>query len=144
MEETKTPRPWLNPAITQHARRDVWLDSLNYSHHRSLTAPTNDRFLSSSQRRAIRPTYMHLWHFSSKIVRRDDSQRSRSFEMCLSTHLKKKKKRFHSQHNSTPHYCDHFQMENLPRNAGCQQPTHGIGQICHHKNGFHWAQGKNM
>lgn len=25
--------------------------------------------------------------------------------------------RFHSQRTSTPHYCDHFQMENLQRNA---------------------------
>lgn len=49
----KNPRLGLNPAITQHARRDVWLDSLNYSHQRSLSAPSTDRSLSSSECTAI-------------------------------------------------------------------------------------------
>lgn len=83
----------------------------------------------------------------TKPLRRDGSQRSRLFEMFIIS-LKK----FLSQRSSTPHCCDHFQMENLQRNAGfdcpLQQPTHRIGQIeneCHHKNCFHWAQGgKNV
>lgn len=84
----KNPRLGLNPAITQHARRDVWLDSLNYSHHGSLTALNNDRFLSSLERRAIRLTHMHLWHIALKLynvmVHRDVWN-----ELHLS-HLKKK------------------------------------------------------
>lgn len=118
----KNPRFGLNPAITQHAGRDVWLDSLNYGHHRSLTALNNDRFLSSLEWRAIRLTYMYLWHFALKLysvmVHRDHS--------CLKcTSVLISLKKFHSQHNSTPHYCDHFQMENLPRNAvyNCMLPT---------------------
>lgn len=109
----KNPRLGLNPAITQHARRDVWLDSLNYSHRRSLTALNNDRFLSSS---AIRLKDMHLWLFLmflksyNTMIHGDHS--------CLKcTLVIISLKKFHSQHNSTPHYCDHFQMENLPRNA---------------------------
>lgn len=96
-EETKNPRPWLNPAITQHARRDVWLDSLNYSHHGSHTALDNDRSLSSSERRAIRPAHTHLW--CSKIVQRDGSQRSQWFEMYSSYHLIKRD----STRSTTPH-----------------------------------------
>lgn len=77
MEETENLRPWLNPAVTQHTRRDVWLDSLNYSHRRSLAALNHDRFLSSCGLRAplLTHTHTHLWHSSSKIVLRDDSQR---------------------------------------------------------------------
>lgn len=117
----KSPRPWLNPAITQHARRDVWLDSHNYSHHRSLTAPNNDRLLSSSERRVIRrPACVHLWHFQPWNCRlwwfRDHS--------CLKCTYQLIEKRFLSQHNSTPRYCDHFQTENLPRNVNCQQTAH--------------------
>ena len=88
----KNPRLGLNPAITQRARRDVWLDSFNYSHHRSLTDPSplhNDRFLSSfgeQSNKALHTCTFDILLFKKNKVQLDGSQRLFESVLHLSSH----------------------------------------------------------
>lgn len=111
----------LNPAITQHTGRDVLLHSFHYSHHSSLTALNSDRFLSFYEWRAI--SLVPLTYCSeSKVF--DDSSHSSSPKQN-----KLKIKNFCCKIPSTPYCCDHFQMENLQRNAAfnCTLPAAHTG-----------------